>query len=309
MATGKMHAIQMNDYGGPEVLKLAETNIPQPGAGQVLVRLFASGVNPADWKARAGYMKQFRPLTFPWTPGLEGAGVVEALGPGVAAFRPGQAVFGPMAGSYAQYALAAAGDLQPKPQRLGFEEAATIPVGGLTAWGSVIDVANVQPGQRVLVHGAAGGVGLFAVQLARWKGATVYGTASTANLDFVRSLGAEAIDYTAGPFEDNVHDLDAVIDAVGGDLHKRSIQVLRRGGVFVTVAGQLAEGLGQAEGVRVQRGGRAAVERLKDISELIEQGVVKLAVYKVFPLAEAGQAHALSQTGHGRGRIVLHIAG
>jgi NADPH:quinone reductase-like Zn-dependent oxidoreductase len=303
-----MHAIQIENYGGPEALKLVEVPIPQPGEGQVLIRVHAAGVNPADWKFRAGYMKQFMPLPMPWTPGLDGAGVVEALGPGVTRFRLGQAVYGPMAGAYAEYAVVPATDLQIKPDRLSFDEAASVPVGALTAWGAVIDTANVQNGQRVLVHGAAGGVGLYMAQFARWKGAEVFGTASTANLDFVRSIGAEAIDYSAGPFEQKVRDVDVVLDTVGGDLPQRSLQVLRKGGTLVTVAGRLAEGFGKAEGIRATGSGRASVERLKDISQLIEEGKVRPAVYKVFSLAEARQAHELSQTSHGRGRIVLQIA-
>jgi NADPH:quinone reductase-like Zn-dependent oxidoreductase len=304
-----MHAIQIEEYGGPEVLKLVETSIPQPGEGQVLIRVHAAGVNPADWKFRFGYMKQFAPLHMPWTPGLEGAGVVEALGPGVTQFRQGEAVFGPMMGPYAEYAVASASDLQIKPERLSFEEAASVPIGALTAWGAVIDKANVQAGQRVLVQGAAGGVGLYAVQFARWKGAQVIGTASAANLDFVRALGAEAIDYNAGPFEQKVQDVDVVIDTVGGDISQRSLQVLRRGGTLVTVVGRLAEDFGKAQGVRATGTGRTSVEKLKDITQLLSEGKVKPAVYKVFPLAEARQAHELSQTGHGRGRIVLRITG
>ncbi|HEX9013774.1 MAG TPA: NADP-dependent oxidoreductase, partial [Anaerolineaceae bacterium] len=148
MTVARMHAVQIEDYGGPEVLQYVETSIPQPGEGQVLIRVHAAGVNQADWKMRAGFMKQFRPVPMPWTPGLEGAGVVEALGPGVTQFRPGQRVYGPFLGSYAEFAIAAASDLQLKPDRLSFEEAASIPVGALTAWGAVIDTANVQSGQR-----------------------------------------------------------------------------------------------------------------------------------------------------------------
>jgi NADPH:quinone reductase-like Zn-dependent oxidoreductase len=303
-----MRAIQIEDYGGPEVLKLVETSIPQPGEAQVLIRVHTAGVNPTDWKFRAGYMKQYVPLPMPWIPGTDGAGVVEALGPGVTQFRQGQAVYGFMTGSYAEYAVAPASDLHIKPDRLSFDEAASVPLGALTAWGAVIDVANVQPGQRVLVHGAAGGVGLFAVQLARLKGAQVFGTASAANVEFVRSLGAEAIDYSAGPFEQKVHDIDVVIDTVGGDLPQRSLQVLRRGGMLVTVAAMLAEDFGKAQAIRATGAGPSSPDRLKDISQLIEEGKIKTAVHKVFPLAEARQAHELSQTGHGRGRIVLHIA-
>ncbi len=307
MSNTKMQAVQIEEYGGPEVLKIVETSIPQPGDGQVLIRVYAAGVNPADWKIRAGYFKQFMPVPMPWTPGIEAAGVIEGIGSGVTQLKTGQAVFGPMTGVYAEYALAPAGDLQIKPDGLSFEEAASISVGALTAWAAVIDAANVQPGQRVLVQGAAGGVGLYAVQLARWKGAQVLGTASSANVDFVRALGAEAIDYSAGPFEQKVQDVDVVIDTVGGEIPQRSLQVLRRGGTLVTVAGRLADDFGQAQGIRAARAGRASAAKLKDITQLIVGGKLKPAVYKVFPLAEARQAHELSQTGHGRGRIVLRV--
>ena len=308
MVNNTMQAIRVHDYGGPEVLQLEQAPIPEPQAGQVLVRIFASGVNPADWKFRGGQYKAFRPLTFPWIPGLEAAGLVEAVGEGVSAFQAGQAVFGPMQGSYAEYAIAQASDLQLKPDNLTFNEAAAVPIGALTAWGAVFDGAEVQSGWRVLVHGAAGGVGLFAVELACWKGAHVIGTASTQNLEFVRSLGAEqVIDYSAQPFENELHNLDAVVDTVGGDLPDRSMKVLRRDGVFVTVAALVTPEMGQPYGVRIGRGGRTAIDNFKQISELLTAKKVWPVVGPVFPLAQAGQAHELSQTGHGRGRIILHI--
>jgi NADPH:quinone reductase-like Zn-dependent oxidoreductase len=309
MSNNNMKVARLYDYGGPEALKLEETPIPQPGDGQVLVRLMAAGVNPADWKMGGGYFKQFMPLQFPWTPGIEGAGVIEATGLGVTQFKPGQAVFGPLMGAYAAYALAAAGDLQPKPATLSFEQAASIPVGALTAWGAVIDAAQVQPGQHVLVHGAAGGVGVFAVQLARWKAAHVIGTSSAANAELVKSMGAEqAFDYNTAPFESILHDLDVVIDTVGGDLIERSLKVLRRGGILVTVAGMLAPELGVDLGIRAVRTGRAPAEALGQIRQLVEAGLIQPVVGQVFPLAQARQAQELSRTGHGRGRIILRIA-
>jgi NADPH:quinone reductase-like Zn-dependent oxidoreductase len=309
MSNNTMQVIRVHDYGGPEVLQLEHAPIPQPQAGQVLVRIYAAGVNPADWKFRAGLSKNFRPLTFPWIPGLEGSGMVEALGDGVSIFPAGQAVFGPMQGSYAEYAIVEAGSLQPKPGNLTFDKAAAVPVGALTAWGALIDAAKVQPGWRVLVHGAAGGVGMFVVELARWKGAHAIGTSSTRNLEFVRSLGAEqVIDYNALRFEDMLHGLDAVIDTVGGDVPERSMKVLRRDGVFVTVAAQVTPELGLPYGVRVVRGGRTAMENFKQINDLLAAKKLWPMVGAVFPLAQAPQAHELSQTGHGRGRIVLHVA-
>src|SRR5207253_467158 len=156
------------------------------------------------WKFRQGFMKAFMPINFPWTPGLEGSGVVEAVGEGVTTFKRGDAVFGPINGTYAEYAVAPASELALKPAALSFEEAASVPMGALTAWGAV-EAADIKPGQRVFVQGAAGGVGLFAAQLATAKGAHVIGTCSAVNLDFVRSLGVEAIDYDAAPFETVVH--------------------------------------------------------------------------------------------------------
>ncbi|HEX7976430.1 MAG TPA: NADP-dependent oxidoreductase [Anaerolineales bacterium] len=305
-----MKAVRIHDYGGPEVLEVEEVPRPQPGEGQVQIRVYAAGVNPADWKMRAGLMKQFRPLPMPWTPGLEGAGIVSEVGPGVTQFQVGQAVFGAFQATYAEYAVAPVTQIVLKPDSLTFEQAASIPVGALTAWGAVIDTAQVQPGQRVLVHGATGGVGLYALQLVHWKGAHAIATTSTANIELARTLGAEqVIDYTKEWFEMLVHDLDAVIDTVGGDLHQRSLKVLRLGGILVTVAGRLPADLGKAEGVRATSAGRASEASLEQIVRLVEAGQLKPVVGKVFTLAEARQAHELSQTGHGRGRIILKIAG
>jgi len=309
MNTSKaMQAIHAHDYGGPEVLMLEETPLPQPDADQVLIRLKAAGVNPADWKMRAGFYKQFMQLQFPWTPGMEGAGIIEAVGANVTSFKKGEEVYGIVTGGYSEYALAKASEIQPKPASLTFEEAASIPVGVLTAWGVVIDAAKVEAGQYVLVHGAAGGVGAYAVQLARWKGAHVTGTASASNVEFVRSLGAEnVIDYQATPFETVVRDVDVVIDTVGGDIPERSFQVLRPGGVFVTVAARLAEDAGKAQNVKATGAGRAPAENLKQVSELIEAKQLKPVTGAKFSLADARQAQELSQTGHGRGRIILRI--
>lgn len=310
MSVSVMQTVQAKDYGGPEVLTPVQVPVPEPNPDQVLIQLKAAGVNPADWKIRAGYFKQFMPLQLPWTPGMEGAGLVQAVGGNVTGFKKGQAVYGIVNGGYAEYALAQAGDIQPKPERVTFEEAASIPVGALTAWAAVIDTANIQAGQRVLVHGGAGGVGVYAVQLARWKGAHVTATASAKNIELVRSLGAEnVIDYNATRFEDVVHDVDVVIDTVGGDLPDRSFQVLRPGGIFVTVAGRLAEDAGKAQSIRAVGAGRAPNENLKKITELVETGQLKPVVGKVFTLEQARQAQELSQTGHGRGRIILKIGG
>jgi NADPH:quinone reductase-like Zn-dependent oxidoreductase len=303
-----MQAIQANDYGGTEVLALRQAPRPEPNADQVLIRLKAAGVNPADWKYLSGAFKQFAPLTFPWTPGMEGSGVVEAVGKNVTTWKKGDEVYGFVSGGYAEYALALANEVQRKPAGISFAEAASLPVGALTAWGAVIDSADVQAGQSVLVHGAAGGVGSYAVQLAKWKGAHVTGTASADNLQFVRSLGADdLIDYNATRFELVLKDLDAVIDTVGGNLPELSFQVIRSGGIFVTVAARLAEEAGKAQNIRAVNARRASADKLKQISELVEGKQLKPVVGPVFSLSEARQAHGLSQTGHGRGRIILQI--
>ena len=308
MSNASMKAIQAHDYGGPEVLILEQVPRPEPNADQVLIQLKAAGVNPADWKYQAGFFKQFMPLTFPWTPGLEGSGVVEAVGANITALKKGDEVYGIVSGGYAEYALASANDVQPKPGELTFEEAASIPMGFLTAWGALIDTANVQAGQRILIHGAAGGIGAYAVQLAKWKGAHVTGTASAGNLEFARSLGADnMIDYNATRFETLVRDMDAVIDTVGADLVERSFQVIRPGGIFVTVAARPAEDAGKAQNIRAVSAGRASADHLKEASELIKAKLLKPVVGKVFLLTEAHQAQELSRTGHGRGRILLQI--
>jgi NADPH:quinone reductase-like Zn-dependent oxidoreductase len=306
MPNETMQAARIHDYGGPEQIVIEQAPRPEPKAGEVLVRLKAAGVNPADWKVRAGYFKQFMPLAFPWIPGMEGAGIVEAVGPNVTTHKPGQAVLGPLNNSYAEYAVAPATDLFVKPEILSFEQAASVPVGALTAWQAVIEVAQVQSGQHVLVHGGAGGVGLYAVQFARWKGAHVMVTASAANTDFVRSIGAEeVIDYNTAPFESVVRDVDVVVDTVGGDVTERSWQVLRSNGILVTVAGRLTPEAGQAHGVRATSAGRASHDKLKQILELLEAKQLTPAVGRRFTLAEARQAQELCQTGHGRGRIIL----
>lgn len=303
-----MRAVRFHEYGGLDVLVLEQAPRPQPQADQVLMRVLAAGVNPVDGSIRAGFLKEFMPLPMPWIPGLEGAGIVEAVGENVAAFQPGQSVFGFVTGGYAEYAVAAAGEMQPKPAHLTFEQAASVPLGALTAW-QAIEAANVHAGQRVLVHGAAGGVGVYAVQLAVWKGARVIGTSSAGNSELVRSLGVEeAIDYNTTPFESVVRDVDVVVDTVGGETTERSWQVLRPNGVLVTVAGRLAPDAGQAHGVRAVSAGRASPEKLKQISELLEAKQLTPVVGTRFTLAEARQAQELAQTRHGRGRIVLLTA-
>jgi len=311
MSTQTIKAIQVHNYGDTDQLKLEQVPLPEPQAGEVLVRIHAAGVNPVDWKVRSGLLKDFLPLTFPYIPGAELAGVVAKVGAGVTAFQPGQAVFGRTSkGSYAEYGIVPAGALALKPESLSFDEATTIPVGATTAWQGLFDHGNLQPGQRVLILGGAGGVGLFAVQFARWKGAHVISTASTGNMDFVRSLGAEtAIDYTKTRVEDEVRDVDLVFDTVGGAALASAWHTLKRGGTLISTAGQADEAKARELGVRTARfSAQVTSELLSTFARLIEEGQIKAFVGAVFSLDEAGKAQKLSQGGHGRGRIVLHIA-
>jgi NADPH:quinone reductase-like Zn-dependent oxidoreductase len=311
MSTQTMQAILVHNYGGPEQLKLEEVQRPEPQAGEVLIHVHAAGVNPADWKIRQGWMKDIWPMQFPYIPGLDLAGVVEEVGPGVTAFQKGQAVFGQSTkGAYAEYTTASGETLALKPKTLNFDEAAAIPAGATTAWQALFDHGELQAGQRVLIQGAAGGVGSFAVQFARWKGAHVIGTTSTAHVDFVRSSGAETVvDYTSTPVEKVVHDVDLVLDTVGEKTLESSVQAVKRGGTLVTIAGQPPEEKVKERGVRATFfSARVSSELLQTFAQLIDEGQVKVAIARVFPLRDARQAHELSESGHGRGRIVLHIA-
>lgn len=308
MATQHINAIQVYAAGGADQLKLERIPRPQPGEGEVLVRVHAAGVNPADWKVRSGMFGQ---MTFPYVPGADLAGTVAEVGAGVSAFQPGQPVFGISArGSYAEYAIAAANAIALKPESLSFDEAAATSVGATTAWQGLFDNGNLQAGQRVLILGGAGGVGLFAVQFARWKGAHVISAASTRNVDFVRSMGAETvIDYTNTRVEDVVHDVDLVFDTVGGKALVGVLPTLKRGGTLVTIAGQPDQARAAELGVRTAFfSAKVNTDLLNTFVQLIDAGEVKPTVGHVFSLDEAGKAQELSQGGHGRGRIILHIA-
>lgn len=309
MATLTMRAVQVHAYGGPEQLKLEEKPRPEPLSGEVLLRVYAAGVNPIDWKIRQGLLKAVQPVTFPFTPGIEVAGVVEDVGPDVTALKRGQAVLGQTsAGAYAEYITIPARALALKPQTLSFAEAATVPVGATTAWRALFDHGGLTAGQRVVIVGAAGGVGVFAVQLAKWKGAEVIATTSTANIEFVRSLGADTVvDYTATSLESVVQDVDLVLDGVGTETLSSSLATLRRGGTLISIAGPPSQTEAQARGVHAMMSRGAASTPLQRMTQLINEGHLKVTVGKTFPLGNVQQAHEYSRSGHGRGRTVLLI--
>ncbi len=306
-----MQAIRVHQYGESDVLTLESVAAPEPQPNEVLIRVQAASINPVDCKIRAGNLQEVFPMPFPYTPGMDIAGIVEAMGDDVQGFQVGQAVYGEVEkGAYAELVTASPEKIAPKPQTLDFVEAASVPVVATIAYQTLFDHADLQPGQTVLIHAASGGVGMFAVQLAKLKGAHVLGTASAKNADFVRSLGADRfIDYQATPFEQVAQNVDVVLDTIGGDTRARSYSVLKPGGILVTIAGappdaQKAEELGvRAKWVD----GKPSASLLEEISSLIDSGQLKTDIARTFSLPEARQAQELSQTGHVRGKVVLQI--
>ncbi len=301
-----MQAVRFHEYGESRNLVTEAVPRPEPKEGEVLVRVLFAGVNPVDWKLRAGMYKDFMPTKFPSIPGREFSGVVEEVGPGVTGFSKGQKVFGPGNGTYSEYVAVPVSDIVAVPEGMSMEEAASVPLGALTAW-HVVEEADPKAGQTVVVIGAAGGVGLYATQFARLKGAKVIGVASTANQEFVRSLGAEPVDYKAGPVASKVKDADIVIDTAGGSALEGAYSLLRKGGLLLTVAGQVSEDRAKELGINARSSGNKGAGPLGEIASLLAAGKLVTEVEKVFPLAEAPAAQDLSQTGHGRGRILLKI--
>ncbi|MGO4613282.1 NADP-dependent oxidoreductase [Nocardia sp. 2YAB30] len=293
-----MLAITQKVFGGPEVLAIEEVDRPRPGAGEVLVRVAATTVNPADWKVRAGLVGRIgeSPLTL----GFDVSGIIEELGPGVDRFGVGDAVYGMVfGGANAEYVVVQAHTLAPKPQRIDHVHAAALPTAALTAWQAL---AAIGAGQRILVHAAAGGVGHLAVQMAKHRGAYVVGTARAANHEFLRGLGAdELIDYTATDFGTAVRDLDIVLDLVGGEYGSRSARVLRPDGRLIDTQGSDAEDDPRYERFYVEPSGVS----LREITTMVERGYLGVTIDQVLPLAEVAKAHEISESGRVRGKIVL----
>ena len=309
-----MKAIRIHNYGGPEVLQYEDAPRPKPQAGEVLVRVHAAGVNPIDWKVREGHMKDFWPHKFPLILGWDLSGVVEELGPGVSRFKIGDEVYSlpdpTRNGAYADYIVVRESELALKPNSLHHIRAAAVPLAALTAWQSLFDTAQLQPGQRVLIHAGSGGVGHFAVQLAKWKGAYVFATASTKNQDLLRELGVdEPIDYTQQRFEDVARNIDIVLDTIGGETQERSWSVLKKGGILVSLVQPPSEEKAKELGVRAAIVG-AATERRATRRDREDHRSGKLApvIDRILPLSEARRAHELSQSGHTHGKIALRVS-
>ena len=306
-------AIRIHRYGGPEVLQYEDAPRPVPQAGEVLVRVKAAGVNPIDWKVREGHMKDFWPHKFPLILGWDLSGVVEEAGPDVSRFKIGDEVYSipdpTRDGAYADYIVVREPELAFKPNSLHHIRAAAVPLAALTAWQSLFDTAQLQPGQRVLIHAGGGGVGHLAVQLAKWKGAYVFATASTKNLDLLRKLGVdEPIDYTQQRFEDVARNIDIVLDTMGGETQERSWSVLKKEGNLVSLVQPPSEEKAKELGVRAAIiGAQPSGQQLAEIAKIIDSGKLVPIIDRILPLSEARRAHELSRSGHTRGKIALRV--
>jgi NADPH:quinone reductase-like Zn-dependent oxidoreductase len=305
-----MHAVRIHEFGGPQVLKLESIPDPTPGPGEILVEIEACSVNPVDYKIRnGGYVKDDQ---LPLTLGRDIAGVVRARGPGEKAFEVGQAIYAMLPfdrGGYAERAAVPESACAPKPERLDFVQAAAVPLAALTAWQGLFDHGGLAEGQAVLIHGAAGGVGHFAVQFAKARGAEVFATCSGQDIGFVRSLGADlVIDYKAERFEDEVEKVDLVYDLIAGETQQRSFSILRRGGVLVSTLTEPDQKLCQQYGVRGLRyTAQPNGDQLAKIGRLIDTGRVTPAIDRTYPLARAADAEDWLEHHHVRGKIVLTV--
>ena len=308
----KMKAVVAHEYGGPEVLKFEEVARSEPKEDQALVKVIASAVNPADPLTLSGkYAKEFG-THLPLIPGYDIAGIVEKTGSSVTKLKAGDAVYGypTFGGGWAEYVCVTESEVAAKPKSLSFTEAAALPMGALTAWQALVDVAQLKAGQNILIHGGSGGVGSFAVQIAKIRGARVISTASTANQDLLRVLGVDQpIDYTTTKFEETSPDVDAVLDPVGKQTLARSYGIVKKGGIIMSLVARPDPAEVQKRGIR---GAGISVhpdaEDLTEIAQLVDTGKIKPVVTKVLPMSEAIAAQRQAATHHTRGKVVLQIA-
>jgi NADPH2:quinone reductase len=325
-----MYAMVINETGGPDVLHYSELPTPTPQAHEVLIQVAYAGVNPADWKNRQGLLAAFRPYTFPYVIGFDAAGVVAAVGPEVSSFQVGDRVFTPTNhgqggdGSYAQYVIANVDRVARVPGHLGLQQAAVLPVAALTAWQALFERGALQAQQRVLIHGGSGGLGGFAVQFARWAGAQVAATCSTANVDYLQGLGVErVIDYQREDIAEVVNrwapgGLDYLLNAVGATSLPCALDLVRPGGTLVSIPTLIDDGNFNAAAEAAQTKGVKHIfstmddincaRTLNKIADLLTSGDISLPPIQVLPLREAAEAHRIIQSGHNRGKIVLKVA-
>ncbi|MFT4975753.1 MAG: NADPH:quinone reductase-like Zn-dependent oxidoreductase [Myxococcota bacterium] len=308
-----MKAIRIHSYGDVETLRYEDAPMPEPGADDVRVRVHAAAVNPVDWKIRAGYLAAMVPHQLPLILGWDVSGVIDKVGADVTHLSVGDAVYSRpdiiRDGSYAEYMVVRASEVAARPETLSHNEAAAVPLAGLTAWQGLFDHAKLKKGERVLIHAGAGGVGSFAIQLAKWAGAHVIATGSAGSEALIRDLGADGfVNYRTQRFEEVLAKVDVVLDTIGGDTQARSIPLLRSGGRLISVVGAPDADALAAVGAT---GGAFMVqpssENLGSIAQLIDAGSVRVLIDSVFPLSETRAAHEKSQTGRAKGKIVLEV--
>jgi NADPH:quinone reductase-like Zn-dependent oxidoreductase len=309
-----MKTVRIHEYGNADVLHLEEIPVPQIASDELLIKIHAASVNPVDWMVREGYLKDMHLHKLPLTLGQDFSGTVEKVGSSVTEFKIGDKVFGRPSlekdGSYAEFIEVKATEVALMPKTITYDEAATLPVAGTTAWETLINRAKIKNGQRVLILGSSGGVGSLAVQIARNKECYVIGTTSNANIDFVKSLGAdEVIDYKSQDFSQQLSDIDVVLDTVGGENQEKAFKVMKRGGVLVSTVSKPNQKIADQYGVRCENvsvGPNAHI--LNELRTLIEMGQIHPVIDKVYRLEDAKQAQNYSQSGKARGKIVLEIA-
>lgn len=324
-----MYAMIIEETGGPEVLKYGELPTPVPGTGEVLIRVAYAGVNPADWKNRQGLLAAFRPYVFPYVIGFDAAGVIAAVGEGVTDLKVGDSVFTPTnhgqgsQGSYAEYVLADDHLVARVPAGLELDQAAALPVAALTAWQALFDRGALAAGQRVMIHGGAGGLGSFAVQLARWAGAEVAATCSTRNVEYLQGLGvARVIDYQQEDIAAAIKDwapsgLDLLVDAVGVSTLPNALVLVKAGGTLISIPTLVDDGdpatasaAAQAQGIQhiySTMDDQNCAATLKKIAGLLVQGDIMLPPIREFPLERAAEVHQIIQSGHNRGKFILKV--
>jgi len=306
-----MKAVRIHSFGGPDVLKFEDLPCPEPKQDEVLVRVVAASVNPIDYKIRLG--QRVKQDELPLTMGCDISGRVARCGTRVRDWKEGDAVFAMLArrsGGYAEYVTLKASEIARKPRSLDHEHAAAVPLAAITAWQGLVDYGALKRGQRVLIHGAAGGVRHFAVQIAKSIGAEVIVTGASADAGFLHAMGAsQVIDYQTKHFEHEVHDVDLVFDLIGGETRERSWAVIKRGGTLVSTVGQPSKETARAHGVRaVGYVSHPNAIELADIAQLIDNGRIKPFVQSSYPLNEAAKAQDHLEHDHARGKTVLKVA-
>jgi NADPH:quinone reductase-like Zn-dependent oxidoreductase len=308
-----MSAMRVHEFGEPDMLQLDTVPRPSAGPGELLVRVHAAAINPVDAQVRAGHAQSIANAKLPYVPGFDLSGDVVEVGSDVSEFTAGDAVFAMLdlrrGGAYAEYAVVKAAEAARKLARLSHVEAASLPLVALTGWQALFETADLQPGQTVLIHAGAGGVGSIAIQLAKWRGAKVIATASEHNHEFLRALGADVvIDYTRQPFEEIARDVDVALDSIGGDTQLRSLATLRDGGILISLVGLSPRAASPPRNVRTTAIlVRPDAAQLSEIAALVESGHLRPIVSDVLPLENAADAHRQIETRRTRGKIVLDV--